>query len=187
MTWLDFLIAAIVLFFLIRGVWIGFIRQLASLLALILSFVMAGRFYGESANFVFPFIENQQFGFLLAYLLVFIITFFAVILLGQLLKTILTVSLLGWFDSLLGGVFGLAKALFVSCLLFIGLSAFISGSSNFFRQSFFYPYLNESTSFFLTLVRDKKLRDGMLPRTPAISSFIDSSIEFGKVRQRDSQ
>ncbi len=187
MSLLDFLIASIILFFLIRGVWIGFIRQLASLLALILAFVTAGNFYGESADFVFPFIKNQQIGFLLAYLLVFIVTFFAVILVGQLLKTILTVSLLGWFDSLLGGVFGLAKALFISCLLFIGFATFISGSSNFFRHSYFYPYLNESTTFFLSLVKDKKLRDGLLPRPPAISSFIDTSIEFSKARQGDSQ
>jgi len=180
MSILDAVIIITLVIFLVRGIWIGFVRQLASIAALIIGFVVAGRFYGESANFVLPFINNQQAGFFIAYIFLFVVTFGAVILLGFIFKQIMSISLLGWFDKLLGGLLGLTKAMLVSCLIFMGLALFISGSSPVFRQSFSYPYLESASKIILTIVKDKDLRDKLLPKQPAISSFMDNTIEFGK-------
>ncbi|MEW6518895.1 MAG: CvpA family protein [Thermodesulfobacteriota bacterium] len=187
MSILDVVIIITIVIFLARGIWIGFIRQLASIAALIIGFVVAGRFYGESAHFVLPFITNQQAGFFIAYIFLFVVTFGAVILLGNIFKQIMSISLLGWFDRLLGGLLGLAKATFVSCLLFMGLALFISGASPIFRQSFFYPYLESGSTIILSIVKDKELRAKLLPQQPAISTFMDNTIEFGKKIQRKTE
>ncbi len=47
MNSLDFGVIAIILLFLVRGVWVGFVRQLASLAALILGYLFAGRYYEQ--------------------------------------------------------------------------------------------------------------------------------------------
>jgi membrane protein required for colicin V production len=184
---LDALVVVIVLFFVVRGVRVGFVRQIASIAALIFAFVVAGRFYGESSSFVLPFISNPQIGFFLIYAALFIITFSAVILLGFLLKSIITISLLGWFDRLLGGGLGLSKAILVSCLFFMGLTLFVTDTSPFFRRSFFYPYLANASRIILTLVKDKQLRKNLFPHPPVVLTFIDSSIEFSKNVERHTQ
>ncbi|MBU4263612.1 MAG: CvpA family protein [Proteobacteria bacterium] len=187
MSILDAVIIITIVIFLARGIWIGFVRQIASIAALIIGFVVAGRFYGESANFVIPFINNQQAGFFIAYIFLFVVAFATVILLGFICKKIMSISLLGWFDRLLGALLGLAKGSFVSCLLFMGLALFISGSSPIFCQSFFFPYLENGSKIILSIVKDKELRDNLLPKQPAISSFMDNTIDFGKKIKRQAE
>lgn len=180
MSILDAIIIIVILLFLSRGLWVGFIKQIASIAALLIGFIVSGRYYGESANLVIPFIDNKQAGFFITYVFLFSLSFFAVILLGILLKKVITISLLGWFDRFLGGFLGLAKGLFVSCLIFMSLSLFISGANPIFRQSYFYPYLENSSRFVLSIIKDKNLREGLLPQNPAISTFLDNTIELGQ-------
>ena len=180
MTLLDVGTIIIIVLFLGRGIWTGFVRQIASIAALIIGFVVAGRFYGESAYLVVPFINNRQAGFFIAYVLLFAISFFAVIMLGLVLKKVMALSLLGWFDRLLGGMLGLAKGLFVACLLFMGLALVVSDTSPLFRQSCFSPYLENGSRLLLSVIRDRELRDALLPSKPAISTLVDSTVDFGK-------
>ncbi|OKY75719.1 MAG: hypothetical protein BM485_08385 [Desulfobulbaceae bacterium DB1] len=180
MSLLDAIVIILLVIFLARGIWTGLVRQIASIAALIIGFVIAGRYYGESAGFVTPFISNQQAGFFVAYLLLFAASFGAVILLGLFLKQVINLSLLGWFDKLLGGVLGLAKAVLLSCLLIMGLALFISGANPFFRNSLCYPYLENSSRMLLALIKDQDLRNNLMPRRPAISTFLQTPVKLGK-------
>ncbi|MCB2181626.1 MAG: CvpA family protein [Desulfobulbaceae bacterium] len=180
MSILDIIILIVIALFLARGLWAGFVKQIAGLAALIIGFVVAGRFYGQSSSLDIPFIQNPQVGFFASYILIFLVTFFSVICLGMLLKKVVQLSLLGWFDRLLGGILGLAKGSFVSCLLFMGLALFISAANPFFNKSFFYPYLEKSSAFIISVVKDENLRKGLLPQKPAISSFLPQTVKLGK-------
>jgi membrane protein required for colicin V production len=180
MTLLDAGTIIIVMLFLARGIWTGFVRQIASIAALIIGFVVAGRYYGESAYLVIPFIADKETGFFIAYIVLFVLSFFTVILLGLLLKKVMVLSLLGWFDRFLGGLLGLAKGAFVVCLLFMGLTLVVSDASPLLRQSCLYPYLESGSRLMLSVIRNPELRDALLPRKPAISSFVDSTVDLGK-------
>lgn len=180
MSTLDAVVILILAIFLARGIWIGFIRQMASLFALILGFVVAGRYYGQSAHLVTPYIQNKQLGFFVAYILLFLIAFYAVIVLGILLKRVMTVSLLGWFDRVLGAALGVGKGIFVACLVFMGLAIFISGSSPFFNKSFFYPHLDNTSRIIISIIKNNELRNELLPQGPAISPALSRTIELGK-------
>lgn len=184
---LDIVVLIILLLLMARGIWIGFIRQLASILALILAFVAAGRFYGESASLVTPYVNNSQAGFLIAYLVVFLVVFFGVHLLGIVLKKVISISMLGWFDRTLGGVFGLAKGVFITTLLFMVVAAFLPNANELFKKSLLAPYLEQSSQFILTVVKDKKIRTDFLPKEPAISTFLSNSIHFGEEADRKPQ
>lgn len=183
MSLFDAIIIIVLVLFLARGIWTGFVRQVASIAALIIGFVVAGRFYGESAIFVTPFIRNQQLGFLIAYLVLFLLSFAAVISLGLVLKKVVSLALLGWFDKFLGGLMGAAKGYLLCCLLVMVLGLFLSGANPFFRNSVLYPYLENSSRLMLAVIRDKGVRDKLLPHQPAISPFLHSSVEGGKARR----
>ncbi len=180
----DAIILIILLILLSRGIWIGFIRQIASIMALILGFIVAGRFYGESADLVIPLIHSRQAGFLIAYCLIFLLVFFAVHLLGLGLKKVMNISLLSWFDRTLGGIFGLAKGIFVSSILFMALVAFMSDTSGIFKNSFLIPYLEQSSQFITNVIKDKNLRHAFQPRQPAISTILTNSLKFNGPVQR---
>lgn len=180
MSVLDIIVLIVLSLFIARGIWVGFIRQLASIIALVLGFVVAGRYYDDSVGLISPFIENRQIGFLVTYGVIFIIVFVTTILIGFGFRKVAQLILLGWFDKSLGGLFGAAKGLFISCIIFMGLAIFISGTSPLFRNSLFYPYLEQSSIFILSAVKDKEVKKQLLPRQPAISNLLADTIDFGK-------
>jgi membrane protein required for colicin V production len=187
MSPLDIIVLIVLGVFVARGIWIGFIRQLASLIALVLGFVIAGRYYDDSARLISPFIENQQIGFLLTYGVIFIMVFVSTIVIGLGFRKVAQLVLLGWFDKSLGGLFGAAKGMFLACFVFMGLAVFISGSSPLFRDSVFYPYLEHSTIFILSAVKNKDVQQDMLPKQPAISNILANTIDFSKTMGRQAK
>jgi membrane protein required for colicin V production len=168
MTAIDFGVIAIILIFLVRGIWIGFIRQLASLAALILGFLFAGRYYEQISPRLFSVISSPQLSFLVTYVLLFLAVFCGVLAIGFVLKKVVSLSLLGWFDRLLGGVFGQVKAGVVVTVLFMVLSGLLADSNPLMTGSFSAPYLRKSSRFLLSFVSDQNLHRHLLPKEPAI-------------------
>ena len=69
----DFVIAGIVVLLLIRGIWIGLLRQVIPLLALYVGYIVAGRYHDQIYPFLRSVSDNPKVVFLTAY----VITFFA--------------------------------------------------------------------------------------------------------------
>ncbi len=180
MSALDIIVLIVMGVFIARGIWVGFIRQLASLIALILGFVIAGRYYDDTAALISPIIENEQLAFLVTYGVIFIMVFITTIFAGLGFRKVAQLILLGWFDKTLGGLFGAAKGMFLSCIVFMILAVFISGTNPLFRKSFFYPYLEQSTIFILSVVKNKNIKHQMLPKQPAISDLLTNTVDLGK-------
>jgi membrane protein required for colicin V production len=168
MTAIDFGVIAIILIFLVRGIWIGFIRQLASLAALILGFLFAGRYYEQISPRLSSVIPSPQLSFLVTYVLLFLAVFCGVLAIGFVLKKVVSLSLLGWFDRVLGGVFGQVKAGVVVTVLFMVLSGLLADSNPLMTGSFSAPYLRKSSRFLLSFVSDQNLHRHLLPKEPAI-------------------
>lgn len=178
MTTLDAGIIIITLFFLVRGVWIGFTRQVASIAALAIGYVAAGHYYSHFAGYLTKYISEPQLTFIVTYALVFVITYILVILLGIVGKKVMQISFLGWFDTMLGGVFGLAKAIFINTLLFMVLAWVLSSSNPLIQKSFLSQYLMISSKYVTSIIQDKELRNKIMPKKPAISAFLGDPIKF---------
>ena len=71
-TAFDVLALLIFLAFLVRGILIGFIRQISSLTAMIGGFILAGYFDNEFYRLILPYIENSHTAFLITYILLFV-------------------------------------------------------------------------------------------------------------------
>jgi membrane protein required for colicin V production len=161
----------------VRGVWTGFSRQLSFIAALVLAFIVAGRFYLYFSGFFAVFISSPQLAFLLTYLFLFGVVYVAVIFVGLALKKLMKVSMLGGFDRFLGGMFGMGKGIFLLILVFMVLAGFLANSAPFLKKSYFYPFLNSGSRVVMSFINDPGLRSSFMPKEPAIPSiFAEDSV-----------
>jgi len=167
-TAFDVLVLIIFLAFLARGIWIGFIRQISSLVAMIGGFALAGYFDNEFYRLVLPYINNTHTAFLITYIVLFIAFFFLIKLAGLGLKKVMDVSLTVWFDRTVGGLLGVIKGFFFISLLFIVVGSFLSGSNDYLKKSISYPFLSNSSKVILTFIQDHDIRTYFIPKEPAI-------------------
>ncbi|MDX1776748.1 MAG: CvpA family protein [Desulfobulbales bacterium] len=167
-TAFDVVVFAIFLLFLVRGVWIGFIRQISSLLGMIGGFLLAGYFDNEFYRLILPYFNDSHTAFLVTYVVLFVAFFFLIKLVGLALKKVMDITLTPWFDRSVGGLFGIIKGIFLTGLLFIILSSYLSGSNKYLKNSITYPYFMESSKVILSFIRDHDLRSYFIPKEPAI-------------------
>ncbi len=167
-TFFDAVVACIFLIFIIRGVWIGFIRQIASLLGLIGGYLLAGKYSGLLAPYVGLVISDPKINFLVSFLFCFLATVLAIVTVGRGLRKVMEISFLGWFDRLLGVCLGIAKAFLVACIMYMVLAATISGSNELLSKSCSSPYLALGADYLQQFIGDRKLRERFMPKKPAI-------------------
>ena len=171
-TAFDVLALLIFLAFLVRGILIGFIRQISSLTAMIGGFILAGYFDNEFYRLILPYIENSHTAFLITYILLFVAFFYLIKLLGLGLKKVMDVSLTTWFDRTIGGLFGVIKGIFFISLLFVVVGSFLSGSNNYLKKSVSYPLLSSISKVILTFIQDHDLRSYFKTKEPAIKLLL---------------
>lgn len=178
-TAFDVLALLIFIAFLARGIWIGFIRQISSLIAMIGGFVLAGYFDSEFYRLILPYIDNSHTAFLITYIVLFIAFFFLIKLIGMGLKMVVDVILTTWFDRTVGGLFGAIKGFFFVSLLFILIGSFMSGSNTYLKKSISYPVLSFSSSAILAFIQDYDIRSYFTPKEPAIRLPFRKSSDSG--------
>lgn len=184
MSSIDSAIILIISLLTARGVWTGFVRQLSFIIALLLAFIVAGRFYLSFSGVLGGFITTPQLAFLLTYLILFGLVYLAVIFSGNGLKKFMKVSMLGGFDRFMGGMFGMGKGMFILILMFMVLAGLMSNSATFLRKSYFYPFLNGGSLVVMSFINDPALRSSFKPKEPAIPSIFaeKSSRSISQVR-----
>lgn len=175
MNSIDIAVIVIIALFTIRGAWIGLVRQLAFLAALVLAFLVAGAFSRQLAGFLKPLDASPQLNFLLIYAAILLVVYLLVILLGMALTKMMKVTMLGGADRLLGGVFGLFKGVFLATLLFMAVAGIMSESAEFLRRSFSYPFLSGSAKVLSWFISDQDLRNRLRPKEAAIGNLIDQA------------
>ncbi len=124
MNWLDIVVIAVVLGFTYSAYSAGLIREIITLVAVVIGIVVAGQLYRNLATDVLVFIDNEE----AALAVSFLVLFGAVFLLGQVtayvLKRTASLLMLGWADQLGGAFFGLLKGLLVVQILLIIFAAY---------------------------------------------------------------
>lgn len=149
MNILDIILAAILLYGLVKGLWKGFFVEFASLISLLLGIYLAIKFSGFTANLIREhFSTESEYLEIIAFAITFILVVVGVVLLAKTFTKIADFASLGWINRLLGGAFGLIKMIFI-------LSVFL----HFFQK------INATNSFIL----EEKLNESIL-YTPLINT-----------------
>jgi len=124
MNWLDIVIILVLGGFVAAAYSAGLIREVVTLVAIVLGIVIAGVLYDNLAQDVLVFLNDEE----AAQAISFLILFGAVYLLGQIvaytLKTGASLLMLGWANHLGGAAFGLLKGLIVVEVLLIVFAAY---------------------------------------------------------------
>ncbi len=167
-TSFDYIIALIILIFIIRGAWIGFMRQLTTFLALVGSYWLSAHYIGDVMPYVQQVIDNPKIVFLASFAILFLVSALIFILAGKVLRRVMEISLLGWFDRFLGILLGAVKGAVITALAYMILATTLSSSNHLFDSSLTVPYLKQGAQLIRTLIQDPKVREMFAVHEPAI-------------------
>jgi membrane protein required for colicin V production len=168
MTAYDLVIVVIFVFFMARGIWVGLLGQVTVIVALYVGYLVSGQYHDK----LFPFLRgvsaNPQVVFLLAYALLFACTYVLTMLAGKALTGVVQLTIAGWFDKVLGAIFGAVKALILAILLHMLLTTFLAPDTPILRQCKLCPYLTRALTWSQLMIKDDKVRQAFQKKMPAI-------------------
>jgi membrane protein required for colicin V production len=122
---LDWLLAILLTYSVVRAAMRGFFQEAFSLGGLILGFLFACWFYLPLAKRLAGLISSPPVAQLGAFLLILIATMLLAGLLGKLLRKTASAVGLGFMDRLLGALFGLARGALLGVALLLAITAFL--------------------------------------------------------------
>jgi membrane protein required for colicin V production len=127
MNLLDILLLVLLFIPSFIGLRKGLIKAVLSLVGLIIGVVLAGNLY-EPVSKIFGFFNNENAAKIVAFLLILGLVMVATFFLARLLKSIISITMLGWVDNVGGAFLGfLTGFIFLSAILATWVRLFGSG------------------------------------------------------------
>jgi membrane protein required for colicin V production len=127
MNFVDFIIIAILVLFVIQGFRKGLIYEVASLAGLILGIYASFHFSAYLQGYLVEYLDiSEKYSYLTAFILVFIVVVILVHFIGKIIENIIDMVALGFLNKLAGSVFGILKAIVLLSLTMLVLNHFNS-------------------------------------------------------------
>jgi membrane protein required for colicin V production len=138
----DILVAVILSYSLIRGLFRGLVKELASIIGVLGGFLAAYSLYGVAAGYLSRLVSNPAYRNILAFMVIFCVVVILVNLLAVVIKYVLRIVFLGWLDRLGGVAFGVVKGVLIVSVIFLVLTAFLPKGTPLIRDSMSAPYIS---------------------------------------------
>jgi membrane protein required for colicin V production len=135
MNILDYIILGLIAFFVVKGIFRGFFREISSLAGIIFGIWIGNHYYPQMANLLKAYIPLEKSLSLISFLLLFIVVVISFNLSGILLHHLFKKLLIAWLDRGLGFVLALIKGIIISYLLIVLLIFFIPSKSPLIAKS----------------------------------------------------
>ena len=116
MVGLDLVVVVFCAFLLAKGIWKGFVKEIAGIVAIIGGVAVSFLFHAQIQPHISSFVA-EKYVQLASYVLVFLGFYLIVMMLGKLLDKTLRSIMLGGINRILGALFGFIKACFWLTLL----------------------------------------------------------------------
>lgn len=116
MVGLDLVIVVFCAFLVAKGIWKGFVKEIAGIVAVIGGVAVSFLFHAQVQPYISAFV-GEKYIQLVSYVIIFLGFYLIVMILGKLLDKILRSIMLGGINRVLGALFGLIKACFWLTLL----------------------------------------------------------------------
>lgn len=148
MNLLDFILLTPLVIGLARGLYKGLINELASLVSLLGGALMAYLFADEVYSIISNYVDEPGLGTqVLSYAIVFVAVVIGVYIIAKALTKMMKLVALGFLNRIVGGIFGLAKALILLLISIYFLQSFIKSQRDskqeLVAQSLLLPYFEE--------------------------------------------
>lgn len=135
MNILDYIILGLIAFFVVKGIFRGFFREISSLAGIIFGIWIGSHYYPRLANILKAYIPLEKFLPLISFLLLFIVVVILFNLSGMFLHHLFKKLLIAWLDRGLGFGLALIKGIIISYLLIVLLIFFIPSKSPLIAKS----------------------------------------------------
>lgn len=157
-TFLDFLIAIIVVASTIFAMTKGLVREIISFVVLIGGFLLAAFYYQVPGAWFGTFLRSEMLAHLVGFLVIFIGCQLLGALAAFLVNKFVKMAALEWVDRLLGAVFGFLRGWLVCSIIVLGLVAF-PVKEDLLARSVLSPYVLAGARAAILLVpRDLKAK-----------------------------
>jgi membrane protein required for colicin V production len=113
MTWLDYAVLGVLVASVLWGAWRGLVREVIGVLGWVIAFLAANLFAGPLGPTMPEFIPTEELRVLAAFLGIFVGVLIVSTLLALLLSRLVQAVGLGGLNSVLGGLFGVARAVVI--------------------------------------------------------------------------
>lgn len=152
MNILDIIIITAVVFFLIRGIFRGIVREIGSLAGVVLGIWLANAYHPQLAGLLNGFIPPGNYLPLIAFALIFLVVLVLCNVLGWLFKKFFQKIFLGWVDRILGACLALLKGLVLSYLIIVLVIFLAPQRSPLVTQSRLAPFIITSYQTMIGLI-----------------------------------
>ena len=146
---LDVALLLVMLLFMLRGFFRGFLDEVAGLIGIVGGIWLAGTFHTRLGQLVLPYLNEPLWANLAAFLLILCAVLLAVSAVVSMLHKFLTLTFTDWLSHLIGGIAGLIKG-FVICAIAIALMQHFLVDAPFMSTSKVRPHIEK---FSLPLIR----------------------------------
>jgi membrane protein required for colicin V production len=135
MNILDYIILGLIAFFVVKGIFRGFFREISSLAGIIFGIWIGNHYYLQMANLLKAYIPLDKSLSLISFLLLFIMVVIVFNLSGMLLHHFFKKLFIAWVDRGLGFGLALIKGIIISYLLIVLLIFFTPSKSPLIAKS----------------------------------------------------
>ena len=143
MNFVDYILIAIVGLSMVLSLWRGFVREVISLIGLVLAFLAASRLSGRAGDFLGEWITNATVADIAGFALVFIVVMILVGLIGALIRRLVDLAALTATDRTLGIFFGAARGMLLIALSFLVYTSYAKPDTPWLKKSLLTPYAIE--------------------------------------------
>ncbi len=155
----DIFTLAVLTWFVVRTAWIGAVRGLSSLLAMVLGFVLSGRIQPVIKGILKPWLGQMSWFDAVSWVTSFVLVFLAVFLLAEVVVRLLEVTHLSFLDRLLGAVLGFLKASILLSIVFFFVITFYPGGERVVKESKVAPVVLKTTRIMVELIPSELKRE----------------------------
>ncbi len=138
---LDIVIAVVLGFCFVRGLFRGLIKELSSIVGVFGGFYAAYTYYSLFATPLSRWISNSAYLNILSFLVIFCVMFFGISSLGHVIRYILKSASLGWLDRICGTGFGGIKGILIVSVLLLALTTFLPKNAPIIKDSLLAPHV----------------------------------------------
>ncbi len=155
---LDMIIIAIFGYSLIRGIFRGLIKEVASIVGALAGFYAAYTYYPVLVRPLARWISDVAYLNILSFFIIFCFVFILISMVGIVIKYLLNIAFLGWADRICGAGFGMIKGVLVVSIILIPLTAFLPKGAPIIKNSLLSPHVTRISEKMAKVVsKDMKL------------------------------
>lgn len=138
----DILVVIILGYGLVRGLFRGLVKEVASIIGVLGGFYLAFTYYRNLAVYLEWITANESYQRIIGFLIIFCGVLIIVAGLAIIIKYLLKIAFLGWADRVGGVLFGLIKGILIVSILFLMLTAFLPKEAGLMRNSVLAPHIS---------------------------------------------